>query len=71
MNLEDCRDVILTTASRTLSRESDFFFARTSQSMQEAEDSKLPRLREQAMRAAAAWREMHEKARLFEDRQRR
>jgi len=71
MNSQECRVVVLTNTNRPLPRKSDFFLARLEQSMQDAEDCTLPRLREQAMRAAAAWREMHDRARLFEDRQRR
>jgi len=71
MNSQECRDVVLNNSNRPLPRKSDFFLARMEQSIQEAEESVLPRVREQAMRAAAAWREMHDRARLFEDRQRR
>ncbi|WP_156457790.1 hypothetical protein [Altererythrobacter sp. Root672] len=50
---------------------SEFFLARLQASLIEANESALPNIREQALRAAAAWKEMYDKAQLLEKRQSR
>jgi len=47
-------------------RNSDSYLARMNASLAEADGTSLPNVREQALRAAAAWREMYEKAQQFE-----
>jgi hypothetical protein len=50
-------------------RNSEFFSARMRVSLAEANATDLPNVRERALRAAAAWQEMYEKAQQFEKRQ--
>ena len=52
-------------------RNSAFFLARMRASLAEANATDLPNVRERALRAAAAWQEMYEKAQQFEGRQAR
>jgi hypothetical protein len=52
-------------------RNSDVYLNRLNTCLEEAREASLPRVRERSMRAAAAWKEMYEKAQLFELRQRR
>src|SRR5690606_26626915 len=59
------------TNNKPTMRNSEFFLARMRASLIEASETTLPKLREQALRAAAAWQEMYDKALLFEKRQRR
>jgi len=49
-------------------RNSAFYLTRVNTCLEEANQASLPRVRERSMRAAAAWREMYEKAQLFERR---
>ena len=49
-------------------RKSDFYFGRMRTWLDEATQASLPRVRERSLRAAAAWREMYERARTFETR---
>lgn len=49
-------------------RNSDFYLNRLNTCLEEAKEASLPRVRERSMRAAAAWKEMYEKAQLFERR---
>lgn len=49
-------------------RNSNFYLIRINTCLEEAKQASLPRVRERSMRAAAAWREMYEKAQLFERR---
>jgi hypothetical protein len=50
-------------------RNSEFFLKRMNASLAEAKDAALPNVRNQALRAAAAWQEMYEKAQQFAKRQ--
>ena len=50
-------------------RNCEFYLARMNACQAEASEASLPNVRDRALRAAAAWQEMHEKARLFEKRQ--
>jgi hypothetical protein len=50
-------------------RNSEFYLTRMNASLAEAAETLLPNIREQALRAAAAWQEMYEKAQQFEKRQ--
>lgn len=52
-------------------RKSEFFLARMRASLADANATDLPNVRERALRAAAAWQEMYEKAQQFERRQAR
>jgi len=49
-------------------RKSDFYFGRMRTCLDEATQATLPRVKERSLRAAAAWREMYERARTFEAR---
>lgn len=49
-------------------RNSDFYLIRVNTCLEEARDASLPRVRDRFLRAAAAWKEMYEKAQLFERR---
>lgn len=49
-------------------RNSAFFLLRHDACLRNAEDAELPLVRERSLRAAAAWREMYDKAELFEQR---
>lgn len=51
------------------SRNSEFYRTRMKACETEASTAALPNVRERALRAAAAWQEMYEKAQLFEKRQ--
>lgn len=50
-------------------RNSEFYRLRMNASLAEADGTELPNVRAQALRAAEAWREMLDKADLFEKRQ--
>lgn len=50
-------------------RNSAFYLARPTASLAEANEASLPQIRERALRAAAAWQAMYEKAQQFEKRQ--
>lgn len=50
-------------------RNSDFYQNRRDACLAEAKSEPLPQVRERALRAAAVWQEMYEKAQLFEKRQ--
>jgi ApbE superfamily uncharacterized protein (UPF0280 family) len=64
--------VVLPRSSlRLTARNSDFFFSRVQASLAEANATDLANVRERALRAAAAWQEMYEKAQQFERRQAR
>lgn len=52
-------------------RNSELFLTRMQASLAEANAADLPNVRERALRAAAAWQEMYEKAQQFESRQAR
>lgn len=52
-------------------RNSALFLTRMRASLAEANATDLPNVRERALRAAAAWQEMYEKAQQFERRQTR
>lgn len=52
-------------------RNSDFYLIRVNTCLEEAKEATLPRVRDRCLRAAAAWKEMYEKAQLFERRLRR
>jgi hypothetical protein len=52
-------------------RNGEFFLTRLQASLAEANATELPKVRERALRAAAAWQEMYEKAQNFEKRQAR
>jgi len=49
-------------------RNSEFYLNRLNACLVEAREASLPRVRERSLRAAAAWKEMYEKAQLFEKR---
>jgi len=49
-------------------RNSAFYLIRVNTCLEEAKQASLPHVRERSMRAAAAWKEMYEKAQLFERR---
>lgn len=49
-------------------RNSDFYLVRVNTCLEEARETSLPRVRDRCLRAAAAWKEMYEKAQLFERR---
>src|SRR3546814_13779636 len=49
-------------------RKSDFYLGSMRTCLDEATQASLPRVRERSLRAAAAWREMYERARTFEAR---
>jgi hypothetical protein len=49
-------------------RNSEFYLSRLNTCLEEAKAASLPLVRERSMRAAAAWKEMYEKAQLFERR---
>jgi hypothetical protein len=51
------------------SRNSEFYRARMKACETEASTAALPNVRDRALRAAAAWQEMYEKAQQFEKRQ--
>lgn len=53
---------------RLPARKSDFYLSRLRTCLDEATDASLPRVRERSLRAAAAWKDMYESARLFEKR---
>lgn len=48
-------------------RNSEVYLARAEACRTEADGTALPNVREQLLRAAVAWQEMHEKARKFEE----
>jgi len=50
-------------------RNCEFYLARMNACQAEANETSLPNVRDRALRAAAAWQEMYEKARQFEKRQ--
>jgi hypothetical protein len=45
---------------------SALYLGRSNACLENAKAAALPRIRERSLRAAAAWREMYEKAQLFE-----
>jgi hypothetical protein len=49
-------------------RNSDFYLIRVNTCLEEAREATLPCVRDRCLRAAAAWKEMYEKAHLFERR---
>jgi hypothetical protein len=49
-------------------RNSDFYLIRVNTCLEEAREATLPHVRDRCLRAAAAWKEMYEKAQLFERR---
>jgi hypothetical protein len=49
-------------------RNSAFFLLRHDTCLRNAENAELPQVRDRSLRAAAAWREMYDKAELFEQR---
>lgn len=63
------RDMISPLNLKPTSRNSEFYLARMRACEMEASAAALPNVRERALRAAAAWQEMYEKAQLFEKRQ--
>jgi len=50
-------------------RNSRFYLARMQACQTEANEASLPNVRDRALRAAVAWREMYQKALQFEQRQ--
>src|SRR3546814_5277032 len=63
-------DMISPLNLKPTSRNSEIYLARMKACETEASTAALPNVRERALRAAAAWQEMYEKAQLFEKRQR-
>jgi len=49
-------------------RNSEFYLNRLDACLAEAREASLPLVRERSLRAAAAWKDMYEKAQLFEQR---
>jgi len=49
-------------------RNSDLYLNRLNACLADAQMAALPRVRERSLRAASAWQEMYEKAKLFEQR---
>lgn len=49
-------------------RNSHFYLSRLNACLEDARETSLPCVRERCLRAAAAWKEMYEKAELFEKR---
>lgn len=71
-NTENDEAVILPRPNlKPTTRNSEVFLTRMRASLAEATASDLPDVRERALRAAAAWQEMYEKAQQFENRQAR
>ncbi len=62
-------DMISQINPKPTSRNSEFYLVRMKACEAEAGTASLPNVRDRALRAAAAWQEMHEKAQLFEKRQ--
>lgn len=62
------KPVIQKPIKRPLARNSELYLSRLNASLADAQEAALPRVRERSLRAAAAWKEMYEKARLFEQR---
>lgn len=56
---------------KSSNRNIEFYLARMQASKKEASAATLPNVRERALRAAATWKELYEKAELFEQRQQR
>lgn len=54
--------------TKPVARNSDVYLTRVKTSLADAEVAALPRVRERSLRAAAAWKVMYEKAKLFEQR---
>lgn len=50
------------------SPKSEIYLHHVNLCLKQAKEAPLPRVRERCLRAAAAWKEMHEKAELFERR---
>lgn len=61
----------MTSQPKPTSRSGEFYLARMEACHVEASATALPNVRERALRAAAAWQEMYQKAQLFEQRQSR
>ncbi|WP_332816628.1 hypothetical protein [Sphingopyxis sp.] len=59
----------MTASLKPTLRNCEFYLARMNACQAEARTTSLPNVRDRALRAAAAWQEMYEKARLFEKRQ--
>lgn len=52
--------------ARPTARNSDLYLGRLNTCLAEAKEAALPRVRERSLRAAAAWKEMYEKAQRYE-----
>ena len=61
--------MIAQSSAKPISRNSEVYLARMKACEAEAIASLLPNVRDRALRAAAAWQEMYEKARQSEKRQ--
>jgi hypothetical protein len=60
---------MITQNLKPASRNSHFYLIRMQACQNEATEASLPNVRERALRAAGAWRDMYEKAVQFEKRQ--
>jgi hypothetical protein len=59
---------MISQSPKPTARNSRFYLARMQACQMEAKEASLPNVRDRALRAAVAWREMYQKALQFEQR---